>query len=173
MAESEAPAAAEAQPAAAKGANPLIPIILVVVLVPAICYAMVEFIFMPRLLKAAGAVAEANAEKAQTTRATHPPKETTMDFGRSMVTLAGSGGSRYLRVNIVLASPNPALEQIIKSNEVALRDATITVLSSLSLSQIEGADGRDVVRRALMSRLNAVLGQDVIQQIYFTEFVIQ
>jgi flagellar FliL protein len=90
-----------------------------------------------------------------------------------MVSLAGSGGSRYLRVNTVLAGADPALEELVTNNEIALRDATITVLSSMTLSQIEGSDGRDIVRRALLSRLNGIMGEDIFQQIYFTEFVIQ
>ena len=172
MAESESSAPAEAPPPP-KASNPIIPMVIVLVLVPVICYALVEFFFMPRLLAAAGQVAASQPADPHARTSPGGPKETTVDFGRSMVTLAGSGGSRYLRVNMVLAGPNPKLEELIKTNEVALRDATITVLSSMSLSQIEGADGRDIVRRALLSRLNGIMGEDVFQQIYFTEFVIQ
>lgn len=172
MAEHESSAPAEAPPPA-KGGNPLIPVIAVLVLVPVICYALVEFVFMPRLLAAAGQVAEAQPPDPHARTSPTGPKETTVDFGRSMVSLAGSGGSRYLRVNMVLAGANPTLPDIVANNEIALRDASITVLSSMTLSQIEGADGRDIVRRALLSRLNGVLGEDIFQQIYFTEFVIQ
>jgi flagellar FliL protein len=171
MSEPESSAPAEAPPPA-KGGNPLIPLIAVLILVPVICYALVEFVFMPRLLAAAGQVAESQPD-ANARTSPGGSRETTVDFGRSMVSLAGSGGSRYLRVNMVLAGANPRIPELVTSNEIALRDAAITVLSSMSLSQIEGADGRDIVRRALLSRLNGIMGEDVFQQIYFTEFVIQ
>ncbi|MCS7009713.1 MAG: hypothetical protein NZL93_07230, partial [Chthoniobacterales bacterium] len=65
MADKEKTPQSQANPAesapAASSPNVLPLFIAIIILVPAICYGMVEFIFMPRLLKAAGAIAEAKA----------------------------------------------------------------------------------------------------------------
>lgn len=166
----QAPAAEGAPAPAASNTLPLF--IAIIILVPAICYGMVEFLFMPRLLKAAGAVAEAKAANPHSNKK-KSEQEITLDFGKTMVSLAGSGGNRYLRANIVLASHEVDLPNIVAKNEVALRDAVITVMSAFTLKDVEGGDGREVVRRALLARLNGILGGDIISQIYFTEFVIQ
>lgn len=49
----------------------------------------------------------------------------------------------------------------------------INVLSSQTPASIENANGRDLVRKALISQFNRVLGAEVIDQVYFSEFVIQ
>ena len=175
MAEKEKPAPPAGDAPAPPAAKSQLPIfIAVLVLVPVICYAMVEFLFMPRLLQAAGVVAEAKAAATSAAQGGKKTgKEVTLDFGKTMVSLAGSGGNRYLRTNIVLGSNDPELPNLVAKNDVALRDAVITVMSALTLNDVEGGDGREVVRRALMSRINGILGGDIISQIYFTEFVIQ
>jgi flagellar basal body-associated protein FliL len=61
----------------------------------------------------------------------------------------------------------------VKENESALRDAAISVLSSQSLGALDNANGREVVRQGLIARFNRLLGAEVVDQIYFSEFVVQ
>jgi flagellar basal body-associated protein FliL len=149
--------------------------------VPLVCYLMINFLVLPKLIAAVGAPASAATSPQSpqagnaTTAGKHgaPNKEQTVDFGKIMVNVAGSGDARYLRVNLVLASNNPEIKEIIKASDVALRDSIITVLSSQSLANLEASDGRDSARRALLARINGILGGEVVSRIYFTEFVIQ
>ena len=163
--------------------------------VPLVCYLMIQFLVLPKLLTAIDAAVEARApeakagapgakaapgEKKSSSGEKKAPgakgatsKEQTYDFGKIMVNVASAGDSRYLRVNLVLAGSSPELKEIVKGNEVALRDCVITVLSSQSLTDLEKTDGRDAARRALLSRINGIIGAEVIQQVYFTDFVIQ
>lgn len=151
--------------------------------VPLICYLMIDFLVLPKLVAAVGAPAAVTSTTTgspppvapDATSAQHAPsgKELTVDFGKIMVNLAGTEGSRYLRINLVLASNNPDLKEIIKTNDVALRDGVLTILSAQTLIDIEGSAGRETARRALISRINGILGGPVVTQIYFTEFVIQ
>ncbi len=171
-----------AAPGAAPSAPSAMPIMLgMLVGVPLVCYLMIQFLVLPKLIAAvehaaeskAAAPAKAGAKPAAGGHGGGAAKEQTYDFGKIMVNVASAGDSRYLRVNLVLASNNGEIKEIAKSNEVALRDAIITVLSAQSLADLEKPDGRDAARRALLSRINGILGGEVVQQIYFTDFVIQ
>jgi flagellar FliL protein len=150
--------------------------------VPLTSYLTIDFLVLPKLVAAIGAPAAvpAAAGAAPSAAPNSAPaqhaasgKELTVDFGKIMVNLAGAEGNRYLRINLVLAGNNPGIKEIIKTNDVALRDGVITVLSAQSLSNLEANDGRETARRALISRINGILGGPVVSQIYFTDFVIQ
>lgn len=166
-------AAAAADAGGAKSPMPLILVVLVAV--PLICYGIVDFLVVPKLTAAMGIEKGEHGEEHGAAAAGHggKPKEVTVEFEKSMVSLSGSGGNRYLRVTFVLAGKNPEIKEVVEKNQAQLKDAVITVLSALTLGDVEKSDGRDVVKRALLSRMNGVLGADLITQIYFTEFVIQ
>ena len=158
-----------------KSGNPLVPVIAVVVLVPVLCYAVMDFVIIPKLKSAIGsAPAAEHGAKESHAKDSHGGGEggKTSEFGVTVVNLSG-GSSRYLRTNISVASEDPKIGDIIKENKSALSDAAINVLSSQTPASIENANGRDLVRKALISQFNRVLGAEVIDQIYFSEFVIQ
>ncbi len=166
-----------AAPAEAGGAKSPLPLFLVVLIgVPLICYGIVDFLVVPKLTAAMGIEkGEHGGDDHGAAAGAHgkAPKETTVEFEKSMVSLSGSAGNRYLRVTFVLAGKNAELKEVVEKNQAQLKDAVITVLSAMTLGDVEKSDGRDVVKRALLSRMNGVLGADLITQIYFTEFVIQ
>ena len=155
-----------------KKSSPLGPIIAVVILVPSLVYAVMDFVIIPRLKSAEGATStqvQSDAKKAGITA----PADYTAAFEPIVVNLAGSGSSRYLRTNFEVASSDPKIADIVKENQSALRDAAISVLSSQSLNALDNANGREVVRKGLISRFNRLLGAEVVDQIYFSEFVVQ
>ena len=167
-------------PGGNSGAPSALPIMLgMLVGVPLVCYLMIQFLVLPKLIAAVEHASETKAtpagKAAPGAKGAHgaAAKEQTYDFGKIMVNVASAGDSRYLRVNLVLASNNPEIKEIAKSNDIALRDAIITVLSAQNLADLEKNDGRDAARRALLARINGILGSEVVQQIYFTDFVIQ
>ena len=162
-----------------KSSNALIPIIVVILLVPALCYGVMEFLIIPKLKSSTGG-GNAHAEAADHGKAkgdshggVKPPGEETVEFGATVVNLAGSGNSRYLRTNFVIASSDKNLKKIIDENKGSLQDAAISVLSTQSLDALDGANGREVVRKGIISKFNRLLGAEVIDQIYFTEFIVQ
>ena len=195
--------------AAAKGRSNLIPLVGVVVLVPALCFLMMDFVVIPRLkesLKPAGGEEavpfkgeskpesghggghkEAAKKEAPKKEAAKESKhgggkeasktakggENTVEFGSTVVNLAGSGGNRYLKVNFVLAGADERLEEMVKSNQDALRDVAISVLSAQSMSSLEAQGGRNLIRSELISQFNRTLGGRPVEQLYFSEFVIQ
>jgi flagellar FliL protein len=157
-----------------KKSSPLGPLLAVVILVPGLVYAVMDFVIIPRLKGAVGSSStQPTAITDSAKSGVKAPGEFTAEFGSTVVNLAGSGSSRYLRTNFVIASADPKIGDIVKENESALRDAAISVLSSQSLGALDNANGREVVRQGLIARFNRLLGAEVVDQIYFSEFVVQ
>jgi len=159
-----------------KSGNSLLPIVAVVILVPALVWGVMDFVILPKLKSATGAApapAAAAGGHSAGGKTVTALSEHTADFGVTVVNLAGTGNARYLRTKFVVASADPNISGIIKENENPLRDAAITVLSAQTVEGLENVHGREVVRKAIISQFNRLLGAEVIDQIYFSEFVIQ
>lgn len=180
--------AVEASPAPAKKGGSFLPLVAVVVLVPLLCYVMMDFFVIPKLKASVGVLVEAGeakkpvaagdkpaAKKGEKSEGKEqgPTSEHTVDFGPTIVNLAGTSSARYLRVNFVIASADPAIEEIVKEHQSALRDAAISVLSTQTLSGLDGEGARNAVRNQLIDQFNRTLGSQVVGQIYFSEFVVQ
>jgi len=175
-----------------KSGNPLMPVIAVVVLVPALCYAVMDFVIIPKIktsLGAPAATAKADAHGAKKKTDSHAaksgghgggghgavdaPAEGVAPFGSIIVNLAGSNNSRLLKATFDVKSEDPNIAAIIKENLPALRDAANTIMSSQTINSQDIASGRELIRKALVSQFNRLLGAEVIDQIYFSDFVVQ
>lgn len=177
-----APAKTEADPAEAapeapaKGGGGMMPVILAVVLVPALCFATTQYVLIPKLKSVVaeqGGGAEAKAKEKAKEKAKGEENEHDAEFGTVIVNIAGANGNRYLRTNLVLVGADPKIADIIKSSTNALKDAAINVLSSQSLAVLDSPGGKNVVRNELIAAFNRTLGSEVVEQIYFSEFVVQ
>ena len=175
-----------------KSGNPLMPVIAVVVLVPALCYAVMDFVIIPKIktsLGAPAAPAKADAHGAKKKTDSHAaksgghgggghgavdaPAEGVAPFGSIIVNLAGSNNSRLLKATFDLKSEDPNIAAIIKENLPALRDAANTIMSSQTINSQDIKSGRELIRKSLISQFNRLLGGEVIDQVYFSEFVVQ
>ncbi len=175
-----------------KSGNSLMPIIAVVVLVPALCYAVMDFVIIPKIktsLGAPAAPAKADAHGAKKKSDPHAaksgghgggghgavdaPAEGVAPFGSIIVNLAGSNNSRLLKATFDVKSEDPNIAAIIKENLPALRDAANTIMSSQTINSQDIASGRELIRKSLISQFNRLLGGEVIDQVYFSEFVVQ
>jgi flagellar FliL protein len=61
----------------------------------------------------------------------------------------------------------------LKLRQPQLRDVVLLLLSSKTLEEIQGTEGKIILRRELVLRINQVLQKGKIRNLYFTEFVIQ
>jgi len=180
--------AVEATPAPAKKGGSFLPLVAVIVLVPLLCYVMMDFLVIPKLKSSVGVMLEASEAKPAATGGKPAAKaegkaegkepggaagEHTVDFGPTIVNLAGTSSARYLRVNFVVASSDANIENIVKEHQSALRDAAINVLSAQTLGGLDGEGARNAVRNQLIDQFNRTLGSQVVGQIYFSEFVVQ
>jgi flagellar protein FliL len=180
--------AAPAAAAAGSGHGGWLPVIVVLVLVPAISFALAEFVLFPRLekrLAAAGAGGgdpaahgAAGGSHGKPASGSHDPEkkaEPTFahEFKDIVSNLAGSMRSRYIKVSFTAYSANPELEKIVEENRAKLLDSTLTILSALSLADTEDPTIKPRVKGQLVQAYEAVLHERVIEEIYFSEFVIQ
>jgi flagellar FliL protein len=174
--ESEAPAAAEPP---AKTPNVWLPIIAVIILMPTISFAMVQFVLIPRIKSSLGSQSAAAADNSKDAGgakadATKPAKPSyTYAFDDVVVNLSGAMGTKYLKASFSLLSSNPDLQKIITDNKSHLLDVALNVLSSKSMADLEAPGSKNLVRNDLISNFNQALNSEVVEQLYFSEFVVQ
>jgi flagellar FliL protein len=193
-----APAAAPAAPVPAAGPSAiktLMPVILVVVLAPVVSWAVAQFVILPQFEKKLSKASVAPTETAEA-EAT-PPSEThgeapqgkeekkggkegepaaasnTYEFANVVVNLSGTMGTRYLKTTFKVVGKDNGLRSTFEANKDRLVDVTLNVLSSLTLSDLEEAGARNIIREKLTNSYNQALGKKVAEQVYFTDFVVQ
>ena len=129
----------------------------------------VKFIKQPAEAKETGGKALSGKE------ATAPEDDVGQVFGMEtfLVNLTDRGGKRYLKTKITLElSSEPAVEEA-TARMPQLRDGILLLLSSKSMEEIQGIEGKIALRSELVMRVNQILKQGKVRNLYFTEFVIQ
>ena len=177
------------------GLAAFIPLIAAIVIAPALSWAVGQFVLMPQLKKQIAAapvgahagenvpaaeeapVAEAKGGKEGKEGKGEKGKEgvspATYQFDGIVVNLAGTMGTRYLKTSFLVAGPDKNLHAVFEANKPKMVDITLNVLSSLSLSDLEEAGAKNIIREKLISSYNQALEKRVVEQIYFSDFVVQ
>jgi flagellar protein FliL len=184
---SPAPAAAAATPppaaAPAKGGLAAwLPLILALVLAPAVTWAAVEFVLVPRLQKKlaappsepdAAVAHEAPAAKGEKGKEGKGGSAPGYAFENVVVNLAGTMGTRYLKTTFLVTGAGSAVQSAFEAEKPRLMDVTLNVLSSLTLADLEEPGAKNVIREKLVAAYNQALGRKVAEQVYFSDFVVQ
>ena len=163
-----------------------LPAILTLLLAPAATWASVEFVLLPRLQKkiAAGPASEHSVASAATSsghgakgkgKESHDGKDTgpNYEFQNVVVNLAGTMGTRYLKTSFLVTGADPNIKSIFEGAKPRLTDVTLSVLSSLTLADLEEAGAKNIIREKLVGAYNQALDRKVAEQVYFSDFVIQ
>ena len=169
----------------------LMPVILVVVLAPAVSWAVAQFVILPQFEKKlsklvatapaaeAGAPAEPAAAEAEGGGESHEGKKgaagaaNSYEFANVVVNLSGTMGTRYLKTTFKVVGKDNTLRATFESNKDKLLDVTLNVLSSLSLADLEEVGAKNIIREKLINSYNQALGKKTADQVYFTDFVVQ
>lgn len=93
-------------------------------------------------------------------------------FENVVVNLAGTMGTRYLKTSF-LVTGRENLRGLFEERQPQLLDATLNTLGSLTLADLEEVGSRNLIRARLIAAYNEVLGVRAVEQIYFSEFVVQ
>jgi flagellar FliL protein len=167
-------------PVAPKPPSPWLPVITVIVLMPVISFALTQFVLIPHIqTSVAGQPAKDTPGDTKTaadekTDGKKDAKPTfSYQFDDVVVNLSGAMGTRYLKTSFALFSSNPDLQKIITDNKSHLLDVALNVLSSKSMADLEAPGSKNLVRNDLIANFNQALSSDVVEQIYFSEFVVQ
>lgn len=90
-----------------------------------------------------------------------------------IVNLAGHGGKRYLRVTMALELSEPESVATIESRLPQIRDAVLMILPTKTYDEISTTDGKIALRNQVMEKINTLMTKGRVNNIYFTEFVVQ
>ena len=96
-----------------------------------------------------------------------------VDLGVFTVNLADKGTDAYARVAITLELSNEKVKQEVDKRMPIIKDAIIDVTSSKTSDFVRTPEGREALRLELIRRLNIILVEGGVRNIYFTEFVVQ
>ena len=135
-------------------------------------------------------IADANQAKAtQTQQENSPPAAQTpvksvrrSDFtnigpmyplDQFIVNLFSEDGSRYLKTTINLEMSIPELATELDAKKPLIRDIIIKALSAKSYEEISTIAGKENLKDEIVTNVNTVLKDGKINNVFFTDFVIQ
>lgn len=90
-----------------------------------------------------------------------------------IVNLLSENGSRFLKTKIDLEQSNEELAAELDKKKALIRDVIIRTLSSKTYEEVSTAKGKDRLKDEIVNRLNEVLSDGYIKNIFFTDFVVQ
>ncbi|MBN1225721.1 MAG: flagellar basal body-associated FliL family protein [Deltaproteobacteria bacterium] len=82
-------------------------------------------------------------------------------------------GNRYLKVIMQLEISSEKDKDLIDKHKPQLRDTILLFLSNQTFDDVKTVEGKLELKQSLLSRINNILGQAIVKQVYFTEFVVQ
>jgi flagellar protein FliL len=94
-------------------------------------------------------------------------------LGTLIVNLADEGGKRYLRVSIELELESPEMTEEVEKRLPQVRDSILMILPTKTFADINTTPGKIAVRDELLAAMNAIVKTGKINNLYFTEFVVQ
>jgi flagellar FliL protein len=179
MADDRKPAPAESAPepppaAPAGGLKAWLPLILAVVLMPALAYGMTKFVIVPQLQQSLGLKPAGDAAAPAKGKSTADAKKVSVPFNKLLVNIAGTMGSRYLLVSVtVVGTGGEPFKAKMTEDDAQLRDMAMGTLANKTLADLEKPGARNLIRSELINGFNTVLGDNAVKEIYITEFGIQ
>jgi flagellar FliL protein len=90
-----------------------------------------------------------------------------------IVNLADAGRSRYLRVTMDLELTESADTAKLNERLSQIRDSVLMILPSKQFDDIASMEGKIALRDEIIATLNSLFTQNVVTNIFFTEFVVQ
>ena len=95
------------------------------------------------------------------------------NLGSFLVNLADKNANTYAKVSITLELSNQKVQQEVVKRLPIIKDAVINLLSSKTYDEIRTPEGKEELRLELIKRINAILVTGGVQNIYFTQFIVQ
>ena len=90
-----------------------------------------------------------------------------------IVNLSDKGGRRYLRATMDIELNQSGDEQKMEDKLPQIKDAGIKIMSTRGFEDINSIAGKNLLRDEIIAKFNEIMKSEVINNIYFTEFVVQ
>ncbi len=153
-----------------------LPLIVMVLLMPALAYAMTTFVIVPKLQKGLGGgstnVTAATGESSGKPKGAAAKKES-VAMNKLLVNVSGTGGARYLLCSLSVVGTGADFKAQMDSHDAQLRDMAQGALRTKTIADLEKPTSQNMIRNELISGFNNILGDGSVEEIYFPEFAIQ
>ena len=93
------------------------------------------------------------------------------DFTTNMATNDRAG--KFVRVEVRLKMSDTDLVDELQDKNIVLRDAVIEAMSLKRFSQVSTHKGKIALKEDIKARLNGILADGDINEVYFTKFIVQ
>jgi flagellar basal body-associated protein FliL len=93
------------------------------------------------------------------------------DFTTNLATHDRAG--KFVRVEVRLQMSDTDMTQELKDKNIRLRDAVIDEMSLKRFSQLSTPKGKMALKDNIRSRLNDIVDEGEIEEVYFTKFIVQ
>lgn len=84
-----------------------------------------------------------------------------------------TGAIRYLKVEIKLELENDEMQAEVENRVPKIRDSIVTILTNKSVDSVSRPDGKLRLKEEIKARINTFITMGKIEEIYFTDFIIQ
>lgn len=93
------------------------------------------------------------------------------DFTTNMATHDRAG--KFVRVEIRLKMSDSDMADELKDKNIRLRDAVIEEMSLKRFSEVSTQKGKLALKKGLKERLNTIVKEGEVEEVFFTKFIIQ
>ena len=90
-----------------------------------------------------------------------------------IVNPAGSGGSRFLLLDVALRLSNEAAVTELAGRDPQVRDAIVHLLGAKTITELAEISGRDLIKSEMQELISGILGSGRVTAIFFPRYVIQ
>ena len=87
--------------------------------------------------------------------------------------LLSEGGARYVNCTMQLEQNTDLLQPELDKKTAIIRDVVIRTLTSKTFEEISTAKGKERLKDELVGKINEILTDGFVKNIYFTDFVVQ
>ncbi len=153
----------------------MIPALLVIVLMPVISFAMFKFMIIPMIkaeLPDHEEPAPISAEDLEISF-DDSDEQIAYSFEPVVANVLGTNQTRFVQAVFTVYGRHPDFTHLIESKKVRLRDHADSVLSGLTMAELEKREIKNIVRNQLREGFNHQLGKPIVEEIYFDSFVTQ
>ena len=160
------------------GLKAWLPLIISILLMPALAFGVAQFVLLPQLQKGLGIKASsgdvsADDGKAKAKKDGTDAKRESVVMNKLLVNVAGTQGARYLLCSLSVVGSGANFKAAMEEHNAQLIDMASNTLNVKTLADLEKPGARNLIRTELINGFNNILGDDVVKEIYFTEFAIQ
>lgn len=148
------------------GPNPILIIAGSLVLATIASAAVLFLVVVPKL----NAAKEPHKKKAAVVEAGLGPTVPIKDL---VINSADTDDIHYFKIGLALELKDKKQVEEITARDPQIRDMVINEFSGHTLSEVSNPKGREMVRQALLKKLNEKMGGEALRDIFFTEYVAQ